>query len=282
MDVQGARMAEAGIGSVAINGTALDGTALAQAEQMPVQQPLLEFAAATDRGRVRRVNEDAWGAHLDEGAFVVCDGMGGAAAGETASRMAAEELLASLAHTEAECEAGPTQMAEGVRRANAAVFAAAQGNRRLAGMGTTLVALRVHGSQAWVVHVGDSRCYLYRAGELRRMTRDHSLVEEQMRMGRMTREQARRSPMQNVITRAVGTREGVEPEVQELALESGDIVLLATDGLTRELTDAAIGAIVGEAVGGDLDQVCRRLTDAANRAGGADNITCLLVRYRPR
>jgi serine/threonine protein phosphatase PrpC len=149
-------------------------------------------------------------------------------------------------------------------------------------MGTTLVALREHGSKAWIVHVGDSRCYLYRGGDLKRMTRDHSLVEEQMRAGRMTREQARRSPMQNVITRAVGTRAEVEPEVQELTLEPGDLVLLATDGLTRELADAAIGAIVGEAVGGDLDQVCRRLIEAANRAGGGDNITCMLVRYQSR
>src|SRR5580693_3032323 len=119
MGMQGARMAEAATRSVAINGTALD-----PAEQTPVQQPLLEFAAATDRGRVRRVNEDAWGAHLDEGAFVVCDGMGGAAAGETASRMAAEELLASLAEPKAAAEGAPgaAQMAEGVRRANAAVF----------------------------------------------------------------------------------------------------------------------------------------------------------------
>ncbi len=244
---------------------------------------VFEHAGATDRGRVRRANEDAWGAscadEAREGAFVVCDGMGGAAAGETASRMAVEQALASM------CVGTPgvAQLEAAVRQANAAVFAAAQRDRRLEGMGTTLVGLRLRAASAWVAHVGDSRCYLYREGRLERLTRDHSLIEEQIRAGRMTPEQARRSPMQNVITRAIGTRAEVVPEVRELALASGDLFLLASDGLTREVGDAAIGGMLHQtAGGGDLHTICRRLIDAANEAGGKDNITCLLVRCRAR
>jgi protein phosphatase len=245
---------------------------------------VIEHAGATDRGRVRRVNEDAWGAcspaGRQEGAFVVCDGMGGAAAGETASRLAAEQALTYL------CEDEPSagQVEAAIRKANATVFAAAQRDWRLEGMGTTLVGLRLRAARAWVVHVGDSRCYLYRKGSLKRLTRDHSLVEEQVRSGRMTREQARRSPMQNVITRAVGTRAEVAPEVQEMALVHGDIFLLVSDGLTREVGDAAIERMLREQAGGgdlagtDLAVVCQRLIAAANEHGGHDNITCLLVR----
>ncbi|MGI8771830.1 MAG: Stp1/IreP family PP2C-type Ser/Thr phosphatase [Acidobacteriaceae bacterium] len=240
---------------------------------------MLEHAGATDRGRARRANEDAWGAcsgdGAHEGAFVVCDGMGGAAAGETASRMAVEQALSAM------CAGEPSaaQVEAAVRQANATVFAAAQRDRRLEGMGTTLVGLRLRGAKAWVVHVGDSRCYLYREERLERLTRDHSLVEEQVRSGRMTQEQARRSPMQNVITRAIGTRADVVPEVQEVALTHGDLFLLASDGLTRELSDASIGGMLCEtAGGGDLDAICQRLIAAANEAGGKDNITCVLVR----
>jgi PPM family protein phosphatase len=240
---------------------------------------VIEHAGATDRGRVRRANEDAWGAcsppGAHEGAFVVCDGMGGAAAGETASRMAVEQALTFL------CEGEPSagQVEAAVRKANATVFTAAQRDWRLEGMGTTLVGLRLRAARAWVVHVGDSRCYLYRKGGLERLTRDHSLVEEQVRSGRMTREQARRSPMQNVITRAVGTRAEVAPEVREVALAHGDIFLLVSDGLTREVGDAAIEHMLREGAGGpDLAVVCQQLIAAANEHGGHDNITCLLVR----
>ena len=144
-------------------------------------------------------------------------------------------------------------------------------------MGTTLVALSVSGNTAWLGHVGDSRCYLWRGGTLQRLTQDHSLVEEQIRIGRMTREQARRSPMQNVITRAVGTRAEVVADIQEFQLERDDVYLIASDGLTRELNDAGVAAILQDGVS-DLDAVCANLIAAANAAGGRDNITCVLVR----
>jgi protein phosphatase len=199
--------------------------------------------------------------------------MGGAAAGETASRLAAETAATALAS--GVCDSGALR--EAVRLANTAVFERARRDRRLEGMGTTLVAIALNGSKAWVGHVGDSRCYRWRAGTLERLTHDHSLVEEQIRIGRMSREQARRSPMQNVITRAVGTRAEVVADVQELTLEHGDLFLLASDGLTRELTDATLGAILNGAAN-DLQATCAALVAAANAAGGRDNITCVLVR----
>jgi protein phosphatase len=232
----------------------------------------LTAAGVTDRGRVRRDNEDFFVMHAEAGAFVVCDGMGGAAAGETASHVAAETAAAALASG----ERGPETLRIAVEQANTAVYERARQDRRLEGMGTTLVALSLDASRAWVGHVGDSRCYRWRGGKLERLTQDHSLVEEQIRIGRMTREQARRSPMQNVITRAVGTRPDVQVDIQELELERDDVFLIASDGLTRELDDAAIGKILKEAA--DVEKACVALLTAANGAGGRDNITCVLVR----
>lgn len=244
-----------------------------QATSMVSRGAALAAAGITDRGRMRSANEDFFVMRPEAGAFVVCDGMGGAAAGETASHLAAETAAAALA----KAKPGPAAIREAVRLANSAVYERARQDRRLEGMGTTLVALSVGGKAAWVGHVGDSRCYRWRAGTLERLTQDHSLVEEQIRIGRMTREQARRSPMQNVITRAVGTRADVVADVQELQLQRDDLFLIASDGLTRELTDVAIGGIL-EAGSRDLQAVCAALIEAANAAGGRDNITCVLVR----
>ena len=230
-------------------------------------------AGITDRGRVRSANEDFFVMRPEAGAFVVCDGMGGAAAGETASHLAAETAVAALV----KAKRGAAAIREAVRLANNAVYERARQDRRLEGMGTTLVALSLSGNTAWVGHVGDSRCYRWRAGTIERLTQDHSLVEEQIRIGRMTREQARRSPMQNVITRAVGTRAEVVADVQEFPLQPDDLFLIASDGLTRELTDAAISDIL-RAAEKDLEVVCAALLAAANSAGGRDNITCVLVR----
>lgn len=244
-----------------------------QATGMVSKGEVLTAAGVTDRGRMRHANEDFFVMRSEAGAFVVCDGMGGAAAGETASHLAAETAAVALANR----KPGPAAIREAVRLANSAVYERARQDRRLEGMGTTLVALSVSGSAAWVGHVGDSRCYRWRGGTLERLTQDHSLVEEQIRIGRMTREQARRSPMQNVITRAVGTRADVVADVQEFPLQRDDLFLIASDGLTRELTDAAIAGVLADA-GSDLQVVCAALVTAANAAGGRDNITCVLVR----
>jgi serine/threonine protein phosphatase PrpC len=235
--------------------------------------PTWTAAGVTDRGRVRHANEDFFVMHAEAGAFVVCDGMGGAAAGETASHIAAETALAVLARS----KPGADAICDAVRLANSAVYERAQQDKRLEGMGTTLVALSVGEASAWLGHVGDSRCYRWRAGALERLTQDHSLVEEQIRIGRMTREQARRSPMQNVITRAVGTRADVFADVQEVTLQADDLYLMTSDGLTRELTDATIESIL-EGSANDPGPACAALLAAANAAGGRDNITCVLVR----
>jgi protein phosphatase len=233
----------------------------------------LRAAGMTDRGRSRHANEDFFVMLPEAGTFVVCDGMGGAAAGETASHLAAETAAAALTNA----KKGAAAVREAVRLANNAVYQRARQDRRLEGMGTTLVALLLNDTTAWVGHVGDSRCYRWRGGTLERLTQDHSLVEEQIRIGRLSREQARRSPMQNVITRAVGTRAEVVPEVQEFQLQRGDLFLIGSDGLTRELTDVAIAGVL-RGHDGDLDATCANLIAAANDAGGRDNITCVLVR----
>jgi protein phosphatase len=143
-------------------------------------------------------------------------------------------------------------------------------------MGTTLVGLLAEDRRVWVINVGDSRCYRLRALHLEQLTLDHSLVEEQVRLGRMTPAEALRSPMRNVITRALGTQSRVTPDIFALEAEPGDLFLLCSDGLTREISDAQIESLLGIEL--TLDELCARLVNSAKKAGGHDNITCLLVR----
>ena len=232
-------------------------------------------AALSDRGRKRPTNEDAFGFSVEHGVYVVCDGMGGAAAGEIASSIAVDEILGHLTKGR---EAGvplPELAEKAVCAANEAVYTRAQRNQRLQGMGTTLVALVVEERRAWVLNVGDSRCYRLRDGRLGQITLDHSLVEEQVRTGRMTTAEAVRSPLRNVITRALGTQNCVTPDSFELETEAGDIFILCSDGLTRELADPAIESILK--ANGALEDRCSRLIESAKKAGGHDNITCVLV-----
>ena len=234
-------------------------------------------AAVSDRGRKRPSNEDAFGFSVEDGVFVVCDGMGGAAAGEIASSVAVDEFLHLLAgRGPGEHVSMPGAVEEAIVAANEAVYSRALKNKRLSGMGTTMVALAVQESHVWVLNIGDSRCYRLRQGHLELLTLDHSLVEEQVRLGRMTRSEAARSPYRNVITRALGTQSSVTPDVFGLEAEPGDLFLLCSDGLTRELSDEMIGAMLS--TDASLDELCGRLVEAAKKAGGHDNITCLLVR----
>lgn len=234
-------------------------------------------AAVSDRGRKRPSNEDAFGFSVEDGVYVVCDGMGGAAAGEVASSVAVDEVLHLLAGRGQNGHSPlPTAAEEAIIAANEAIFSRAQRNKRLSGMGTTLVALAVQESHVWVLNIGDSRCYRLRNGQLELLTLDHSLVEEQVRMGKMTRSEAQRSPLKNVITRALGTQGRVTPDVFGLEAESNDLFLLCTDGLTRELPDHVIASVIAQ--DSPLEELCASLVDAAKKAGGHDNITCLLVR----
>jgi PPM family protein phosphatase len=252
-----------------------------QEEQMSEeQQRVLEYeaAGASDQGRTRKSNEDSYGLNLrnEEGRcnFVVCDGMGGAAAGEVASRMAVEVMLQAMDRKALSRET----FQHAVDAANSSVHTSAEQDPSRAGMGTTLVAMATRGDHAWVAHVGDSRAYRLRDSSLERLTHDHSLVDEQVRLGQLTQAQAETSPMRNVITRAVGTQDEVDADVIEFAVIPGDLYLLASDGLMREVDDEQIAAILRSS--GNLEQTCAQLIEAANRAGGRDNITCVLARAR--
>ena len=163
-----------------------------------------------------------------------------------------------------------------IRAANEAIYSRAQRNHRLSGMGTTLVVLATEERRVWVLNVGDSRCYRLRKGHLVQLTDDHSLVEEQVKLGRMTPSEALRSPLRNVITRALGTQSQVTPDIFELESEPGDLYLLCSDGLTRELSDSVIESLLLRDA--PLDNAAVRLVEAAKKAGGHDNITCVLVR----
>ena len=234
-------------------------------------------AAVTDRGRKRPSNEDAFGFSVEAGVYVVCDGMGGAAAGEIASTLAVGEVLRLLKeHGRDNGTALPVAAQEAISVANEVIFSRAQRNHRLSGMGTTLVVLATREQRVWVLNIGDSRCYRLRHGRLEQLTRDHSLVEEQVRLGRMTPREALHSPLKNVITRALGTQSHVTPDVFEMQAEPGDLYLLCSDGLTRELSDGVIQNLLNRDL--SLEDLSMSLVDAAKKAGGHDNITCLLVR----
>jgi PPM family protein phosphatase len=255
------------------------------------------FAMLSHRGRVRHSNEDACGASLERGIYIVCDGMGGAAAGEVASHLAVETFLETLtqpsrippqATQPSPPQNGveqhphnhpPTSLEAAVRAANQAVFRHSQKSRTLHGMGTTLVAILFEDEALHVAHVGDSRCYRLRSSVLQQLTRDHSLVEEQIQAGLISRIDAESSPIRNIITRAIGSLPTVEPEIAAHPIHPGDLYLLASDGLTRELPDAEIAAILTRTrpTTPGLEAAAKALIEAANVRGGHDNITVLLV-----
>lgn len=236
-----------------------------------------EAAARTSTGRVRTSNEDSFGSLAERGIFVVCDGMGGAAGGEIASRITVQTILDRMTGNS---EPTPEALHEAISTANQAVLDHADRDPGLYGMGTTLVALLLRpgpqSGSALIAHAGDSRCYLFRDGNLTRCTHDHSLVDEQIRLGTMTQEEADRSPFRSVITRAIGTQKAVMEEVIDLETQPGDVFLLCSDGLTREVSEAQMTDILKTE--GSLDDAASRLIDAANEAGGRDNVTCVLAR----
>jgi protein phosphatase len=225
----------------------------------------------SDTGRSRRLNEDS--AYARAPLFVVADGMGGAQAGEVASKMAVETLERGLPDG-----AGPAQdrLAERVEEANVAVYDRSQREVELAGMGTTLTAAYIDAEEAAIAHVGDSRAYLFRDGELRRLTRDHSLVEEFVREGKLTEEEAREHPQKSIITRALGPEPVVQVDRQTLPLRAGDVLLLCSDGLTGMIGEDDIVDVLERAP--SLQVAGDELIDAANEQGGRDNITVVLLR----
>jgi serine/threonine protein phosphatase PrpC len=229
-----------------------------------------ETALRSDTGRQRRDNED--NAFARAPVFVVADGMGGAQAGEVASKIATETFEQGLPDSGSPEE----RLAERVREANHQIYELSRTDRERAGMGTTLTAAYVDDTAVAIAHVGDSRAYLFRDGTLERLTQDHSLVEELVRQGKLTPEQAAGHPQRSIITRALGPEANVEVDTWSYPVRAGDIVLLCSDGLTTMISEDRVSEILGEA--GSLDGTADALIDAANEAGGRDNITVVLFR----
>jgi serine/threonine protein phosphatase PrpC len=231
-----------------------------------------EQYAGTDTGLQRRANEDSMLARAP--LFVVADGMGGAQAGEVASRIAVESFHAGLDH-----DASPEEgLVAHALAANARIYGLSRENAEQAGMGTTLTAVYVGEDEVAIAHVGDSRAYCLRDGELLRLTDDHSLVDELIREGRLTPEEAEEHPQRSIITRALGPEETVEVDTRSFRARPGDIYLLCSDGLTSMVTEARLAEILIEHSHARLRDLGEALIFEANRAGGRDNITVILLR----
>jgi serine/threonine protein phosphatase PrpC len=229
-----------------------------------------EAVQLTDTGRQREANEDSYLSRSP--LFAVADGMGGAQAGEVASRMAVE----AFERADASGDSPEELLRATAHLANRQIFEHAQGDSSRSGMGTTLTAALVRGDEISFGHVGDSRAYVFREGRLKQITNDHSLVEELRRQGKLTRDQAAEHPQRSVITRALGPEPAVEVDTMTFRAKPGDLFLLCSDGLTTMLNDEEIAALLGRE--GDLERTARRLIRAANDRGGRDNITVVLFR----
>lgn len=229
-----------------------------------------EQYAGTDTGRQRRANEDSLLARSP--LFVVADGMGGAQAGEVASRIAVESFQPGLP----DASEPELALAELARAANTRIHELSHVNAEQAGMGTTLTAVYVGEQEVAIAHVGDSRAYCLRDGQLQRLTDDHSLVDELMRQGRLTPEEAIEHPQRSVITRALGPEGIVEVDTRSFRARPGDVYLLCSDGLTTMISEEQIASILLAHAG--LRDAGEALIAAANQAGGRDNITVVLLR----
>ncbi len=249
----------------------------------------VEVAGKSDVGCVRKNNEDNFGYDSRYGIYVVCDGMGGQAAGEVASKMGVDTILTYFREAKKTGIYPPVGApAEGVSEranalgsaihlANGAIFEAASKHQAHSGMGSTVVGVLVDKEFFSVGHAGDSRIYLIRNGAIEQLTRDHSLVMEQVRRGLLTKEEAEKSEMQNIIIRALGPEENVQPDLDDMMAQNGDILLLCSDGLIRHVSDDSILEIVQGTL--SLQLMADRLIDAARDGGGSDNITVLLLRF---
>lgn len=247
-------------------------------------------AGKSDKGVSRQNNEDNFCVDDDLRLFIVADGMGGAAAGEVASRMAVEIIRDHIKRSSALGGAGnepfvgdydkkfsdaSNRIASGIRLANRAIYEASQSNVKWRGMGTTVAAALLNGSKMSIAHTGDSRVYLIRANSIVQLTDDHSIVSEQIKSGLLTKEEAEGSEIRNIITRALGTMPSVEVDLDEIDLMDADRVVLCSDGLTTMVPDNVIVSIV--AASDEPGSACGALIDIANKNGGKDNITVALV-----
>ena len=250
---------------------------------------MIEAFGRTDLGRRRKINEDSFLVSPEMCFYAVCDGMGGHNAGEVASRMAIEAISSFVARSVAEKEItwpwgldanlsfDANRLKTAIRLANARVYQAADHREELTGMGTTVVALLVTGDVMTIGSAGDSRCYLVRGDELRQLTRDDSWVSAALGEGILNSGDVEHHPLRNVITKAVGARDTIDLDVVEHQLLAGDVVMLCSDGLHGMLNDQELGRILLPSPGA-LEEATARLVDAANEAGGRDNVTVVLLR----
>jgi len=235
----------------------------------------IRAAAESDVGRVRRSNEDAFGFDLDKGLFVVCDGVGGANAGEVASRSAVDSILARFPDKVSDPHAGGSSLHHAIQAANRSLYFAARRNSVYSGMATTVVAAHFDGVRMWIAHVGDSRAYLLRSGSLHRLTDDHSQLAQFLRDGRHSASPQELQRLDSVLTQALGASDMVVPAVTMVQVELGDCFLLATDGIAKSLPASEILSLM--LASATPEQACHQLVLAANYAGGHDNATCVIV-----
>jgi len=248
----------------------------------------LEIASHTDPGMVRSNNEDSIASVPDSGLVVLADGMGGYNAGEVASGMATtvlttelRQLLQEHAPHEVDPQTGEKtavkMLQQQIAKANASIYQASQSQRQYAGMGTTLVVALFYDNKVMAAHIGDSRLYRMRGDEFGQLSKDHSLLQEQIDAGMLTKEQAKGSSNKNLVTRAVGIDPAVEAEIHEYDTKPGDIYLLCSDGLSDMVSDEDIGMTL-RALGANLNLAVQQLVQMANDNGGRDNVSVILVK----
>lgn len=266
---------------------------------MPDASLRLVSAGLSDVGRKRRSNEDSFAAAPDHNLFVVADGMGGHAAGEVASRLAVESIerhisgsdprkeptlpasFRTVREEEAALPVPARRILNAIRLANQEIVRSVRQDTSRRGMGTTVVIAYIHGTRAYIGSVGDSRAYLVRGKTITQLTTDHTFVGEQVRAGTLSSSEARHHPARNILTRAVGSQEEVEPDIVEHDLKADDWLLLCSDGLTTMVEDQDILRTV-RGHPDDPEPACRALVDLANDRGGDDNVTVVLIHALPR
>jgi serine/threonine protein phosphatase PrpC len=249
----------------------------------------LDVQGLTHVGMKRNHNEDNFLMLPDERLFVVADGMGGHSSGEIASKIAVDELAEFFRMTAKDQDAtwpykmdktrnyDENRLATGIKLANVRIYERASSEQKFRGMGTTIVSIHFNQTYAYVAHVGDSRVYFFRAGMLKQITEDHSLLNDYLKAKKLTPEEIEAFPHKNVIVRALGMKDTVQVDVSRVEPQDGDIFLLCSDGLSGMVSDPAIAEVLTRQR--DLTAACTQLIDLANANGGNDNVTCVLARW---
>ncbi|HEY8211625.1 MAG TPA: Stp1/IreP family PP2C-type Ser/Thr phosphatase [Myxococcaceae bacterium] len=249
----------------------------------------IEVAGLSHVGMKRNHNEDSYLLLPDEMLFCVADGMGGHSSGEIASKIAVDELAEFFRLTSRDLEAtwpfkmdktrnyDENRLATAIKLANVRIFERSNTEQKYKGMGTTIVSVHFAQNTAYVAHVGDSRVYFFRAGQLRQVTEDHSLLNDYLKAKKLSPEEIDAFPHKNVIVRALGMKDSVQVDVSRLEPQENDVFLLCSDGLSGMVPDGQIQEVLQSQV--DLERACSQLIDLANAAGGNDNVTCILTRY---